>query len=346
MEMGQQSMKFLILLAGCLFLSPVLADENKTLGAYLGAKESIHPDWFKESFLDLEEDIAEAAELGKRLVLYFWQPGCPYCAELTQNNFGQRDISQMMQERFDLVALNMWGDREVVQIGGKLFTEKTLAEALRVSYTPTMIFFTEDRKVSLRLDGYVSPERYRLAMQYVTDQEESRISFRDYVAQNNPVSASGSIYKEPFSLKPPYDLSKLAGPIAIYFEQKQCSQCDNFHQRILTDPPTRDLAKGFHTVQLDMWSDQEIVTPAGKSTTARVWAEKLGISYAPSIVLFDRNGEEAMRVDAFLKTFHVQSVFDYVLTESHKQEPNFQRWISARAEHLREQGIDVDIWGY
>ena len=37
------------------------------------------PDWFKLSFLDIRDDIEEAADSGKRVLLYFYQDGCPYC---------------------------------------------------------------------------------------------------------------------------------------------------------------------------------------------------------------------------------------------------------------------------
>jgi thioredoxin-related protein len=36
------------------------------------------PAWFKETFLDIREDVREAAAEGKRLLLYFGQDGCPY----------------------------------------------------------------------------------------------------------------------------------------------------------------------------------------------------------------------------------------------------------------------------
>ncbi|MFT5111183.1 MAG: thioredoxin-related protein [Parasphingorhabdus sp.] len=336
------------LVSACLSVSSALGsnDSQHEVGAYLGARESVHPDWFKESFLDLEEDIAEATEQNKRLVLYFWQPGCPYCAELTQNNFAQRDIADRMQEQFDLVAINMWGDREVIQIGGKFFSEKTLAEALGVRYTPTIIFFTEEQKVSLRLDGYVPPERYRLAMDYVNRHLESQTSYRDFIATQTPVASSGKLHIESFTLKPPYNLTSATRPIAVYFEQKQCTQCDILHSKILSDPMTRQLAEQFDTVQLDMWSDQEVVKPDGNNITARQWASELGVSYAPSMLFFNTEGKEIMRIDSLLKTFHTQSVFDYVLSKSYLKEINFQRYISARAEHLREQGVDVDIWSY
>ena len=63
----------------------------------------------------------------------------------------------------------------------------------------------------------------------------------------------------------------------------------------------------------------------------------------PTAVLFDGK-KEIIQIEAMLKGFHVQSVLDYVSTGAYKTEPSFQRYISARADHLREQGIVVDIW--
>jgi thioredoxin-related protein len=130
----------------------------------------------------------------------------------------------------------------------------------------------------------------------------------------------------------------------VFFEQADCADCDRLHEQILTDPATRALVERLENVQLDMGADTPVITPAGQRTTAGAWARELDLGYAPSIVFFDRQGQEVMRIDAFLKTFHVQSVFDYVLQEAYLTEPSFQRFISARAERLREEGIDVDIW--
>ncbi len=35
---------------------------------------------------------------------------------------------------------------------------------------------------------------------------------------------------------------------------------------------------------------------------------------------------------------------DDVLSEAYRDEPSFQRYISARAAAIREKGIDVDLW--
>src|SRR3989344_7479446 len=64
------------------------------------------PRWFKSSFLDLPEDVAEAARNGKRLMVYFGQDGCPYCAELFNNNFSQAHIVEYTRKHFDAAELN------------------------------------------------------------------------------------------------------------------------------------------------------------------------------------------------------------------------------------------------
>jgi thioredoxin-related protein len=318
-------------------------------GKYSGAERAEHPAWFKESFLDFEEDVQEAASRNKRVMLYFHQDGCPYCSKLVTDNFSQQDIVETMQASLESIAVNMWGDREVVTIDGTPYTEKTLAAALRVNYTPTLIFLDEQGKVALRLNGYYPPDEFRLALEYVAGHQETETGFPDYVAERAG-AAAGKLNAEPFFLPPPYALARNAvpadRPLAVFFEQAPCENCDILHKKILVDPATRKLVEQFENVQLDMRADTPVLTPDGNRTTASDWARELGIGYAPSIVFFDKQGREVMRIDAFLKTFHVQSVFDYVLQEAYLEEPSFQRFISARAERLTEEGIDVDIFGY
>jgi hypothetical protein len=60
-------------------------------------------------------------------------------------------------------------------------------------------------------------------------------------------------------------------------------------------------------------------------------------------VLLDASGKEVFRLEAYLKAFHIQSALDYVASGSYLSQPNFQRYIEARAAALRAQGIVVDI---
>jgi thioredoxin-related protein len=317
---------------------------------FLGAGESESPAWFRQSFLDFNEDVREAAASHKRVMLYFHQANCPYCSLLVKENFARPDIAAAMRKDLESIAVNMWGDREVSATDGKSYTEKSLAAALKVNYTPTLIFLDEQGKVALRLNGYYPPERFRLALDYVAGHKETELGFREYLDARLAAVKTGGLHPEPFFMPTPYALARnriSAGrPLAVFFEQADCADCDTLHGKILADPATRALVEQFEAVQLDMAADTPVITPGGQRTSASAWARDLDLGYTPSIVFFDRQGKEVMRIEAFLKTFHFQSVLDYVLQEAYLTEPSFQRFLSARAERLREKGIDVNIWSY
>lgn len=322
------------------------SESSDDRGEFFGAMPTEYPDWFKESFLDFSDDIEEAAQNGKRVLLMFHQDGCPYCNKLVETNLAQQDIETYVRENFDVIAVNMWGDREVVTVDGETLTEKTFAAALRVQFTPTMLFFDEQGKVVLRLNGYQEPAQFKIALQYVAEKHERKETYREYVSARKPVKSDKKLNSQPFFSKPPYNLARNGSgkPLAVFFEQRDCPNCDTLHEKSLANSQTRRLLDDFDVVQLDMWSKTPVTTPANVSTTAREWAKQLDVRYAPSIVLFDNTGAEVIRSEAYFKTFHTQSLFDYVLSGGYRHEPSFQRYISERAEALRDRGIDVNIW--
>lgn len=340
----QTSLWTALLLVAALFLGEGWAAQEK--GRYFGAKPTEYPSWFKESFLNLKDDVAEAARSGKRLLLIFTQDNCPYCNLLVERNLSQKDIVDLMQARFDTVAINMWGDREVTDFSGRRMTEKQFAAALKVQFTPTLLFFDENGQVVLRLNGYLPPERFKLALQYVADRREKEMPFREFMARHEPPPSAGSLHAEDFFAPPPHDLRRVKKPIAVFFEQKDCPACDTLHRKVLTDAETRQAVKKLHAIQLDMWSDTPVITPDGRKTTPREWAKALDVKYAPTIVILEPKGREIIRSEAFFKVFHTQGMFDYAASGAYRKEPSFQRYLSARAEHLREQGRDVDIWRF
>lgn len=322
---------------------PGTSSEGPTMGRFLGGTPTQYPTWFKDSFLELAEDIGEAGSEGRRVLILFTQDNCPYCHALVERNLSQKQIEDYIRAHFDVVMINMWGDREVLAVGGKHYTEKQFAAAMKVQFTPTLIFLGDDGKPVLRLNGYLPPERFMLALQYVAGNHFEAQKFSAYAAKYAPPPAAGKLAKEDFFHPGPHDLSKASEPVAVFFEQPQCPACDALHQGPLSDPDTRKIAADLHSIQLDMWSDEPIVTPDGRQLSAREWARELDVKYAPTIVLFDQ-GREVIRSEAFFKTFHTQGILEYCRSGDYKDQPSFQRWLTARADHLREQGLDVNIW--
>ena len=304
------------------------------------------PGWFKNTFLDLRDDVREASAAKKRVMIYFGQNGCPYCKRLMEVNFKNPDIVAKTRRHFDAIEINIFGSREVTWLDGKLRSEKELAALLKVQFTPTLLFLDEQGGIALRINGYYPPQRLAVALDYVSGHFERTASIAEYQSKFLPQKAGASRRDEPFFRKPPYNFDRskpAARPLAVFFEQPQCADCDEMHATALKAAPTREVLSRFDVYQLDLTSNATVIAPGAAATTAAQWARDLKVLYAPSVVLFNAAGAEVFRVEAYVRTFHLQSALAYVATGAYLKEPNFQRYIQARAEAMRVMGERVDV---
>lgn len=132
--------------------------------------------WFHESFLDLSEDLNDAAAEGKRLVIFWEQKGCPYCKRMHEVNLRIPRIVDYINKNFFVISLNLWGDREVTDFDGSVLIEKELANKYAILYTPTIQFFPESLdKVAgrpggeaevVRIPGYFKPFHFYFLFRY------------------------------------------------------------------------------------------------------------------------------------------------------------------------------------
>jgi thioredoxin-related protein len=302
------------------------------------------PTWFKNSFLDIREDLEEATEENKRLLLYFHQDGCPYCEKLIKDNFGNKVIANKTQKYFDVIEINMWGDKEVVSFDGKELSEKAFAKSLKIQYTPSILMLDKKGDVVLRINGYYHPDKFTLALDYVGKKLEEKLSYREFSKKKNKatyqiVTTHNNIANSK-NLKMSVDTSK---PTLVIFEDTQCKHCTELHKDILNRPASLALLKQLNVITYDMHSKNQLITPSGELTTWAQWSKKLDVKYAPGLFLFDADGKEIIRTEGYLRTFHVQTTLEYAISGGYKTEPEFQRFVEARAERMREQGLEVDI---
>lgn len=326
----------------CLFAQEAGLDANLQNPGYIE-----EPEWFKESFLDIREDIQDAAAENKRVLLYFHQDGCPYCEKLIKDNFGQRETTELTQSLFDTISINLWGDREVIGFNGDELTEKEFSKSLRVQFTPTLLMLDENGEVALRVNGYYPPGKFQAALHYGGGKLEEQGSFRDYLASTPVANASGKLHTNPTYLNAPLKLrdtlQSSTKPMLVMFEQKQCLACDELHTDILQREESLKLLNGFDVALVDMWSATEIQTPDGQVKKIRQWADDLGVAYAPTMAFFDANGHLIFRTDAYLRAFHTDASMAYVLEKAYLTEPEFQRFVESRADSLRALGIEVNL---
>jgi thioredoxin-related protein len=296
-------------------------------------REIVHPDWFKDSFLDLREDLKQALADGKQgIALYFGQENCAYCKALMEVNLTRPEIVSYLRDNYEIIPLDIWGSRKVTLFDGSEITERDLSIRENTNFTPSLIFFDETGKVAFRMRGYYKPYRFLAALKYIVEDFYQRESFRDYMERADPPPrfSLDDLNEDDQILKGPVNLDRRAyagsKPLAVIFEQKECHACDLLHSEPLNNEITRQWLKGFELRQLDAWSDTPVVTPQGKKITAVDWAEKLGIHYMPTTVFFDERGKEIMRIDSVVKLYRMRGVLSYILSGGYLHYDSYQQW--------------------
>jgi len=333
----------LIALAFLLLLPPVAAPSEgaPAQGKVSGDKETVYPDWFKESFLDIAADASDSAQSDKHLMLFLEMNGCPYCYKMIEENFKHAPYTDFIKAHFDVVALNIRGDREVALDEDTTATEKEVAGLLNVRYTPTIIFLDSQNRAVARVNGYRNVADFKLVLDYVQQKAYENETLAQYVDAHKT-----RVYKlrnHP-QLKDIRDLHAIADrPLAVLFEDAGCTGCDTLHDGYLKDPEVNAALGRFTFVRLDALSDEPIVDVNGNHTTPKAWAERLGLTYRPGWVLFDQ-GREIARIDAMLYRYHFLGVLEYVGDRHYEQYPGSPfRYIDAKTAELLKQGKDVNI---
>ncbi len=328
-------------LLACWALGAVLAHAQPA-----GPRPIDIPKWFSPSFLDFRDDVRDAATQGKRLMIYIGQDGCPYCEALMKVDFGQPDIVAKTRRNFVAVALDLWGDREVTWTDGRSMTEKALARALKVQFTPTLLFLDEKGAVVLRLNGYSPPSSFRVALDYASLRGRRRESFTEYFARHLEADAA-ALPQEPFLERGPPDLPRLlkkGKPVLVLYEYDGCGDCARMRREGFARPEVRELLARFTVLKLDLAGARNVVAPDGRAVDERTWARSLQVVYAPTLVFLDRGGREVFRSEGYLKPFHLASALDYVASGAYRREPNFQRYVQQRADAVRASGRPVELW--
>ncbi len=315
-----------------------LAAEGKVSGGVM----SQHPEWFKESFLDIGEDVSEAAEEGRHVILFMHLNGCPYCNKMTEENFKHSPDTPFIQQHFDVIALNIRGDREIAFNEEITVTEKELADLVKVEYTPTTVFLNQNNQVVLKLNGYRSVETFGHALRFVQQKKYLQMKLADYIdRQKGPVRyqlRDHPLFADITDLR-----SAARQPLAVLFEDSRCDACDALHDGHLKNPEVLEAMKGLKVVRLDAASNDPIVDVEGNPTTPKAYAKRLGLTYRPGIVLFDK-GREIRRIDGLLYTYHFQEVMRYVGERHYERFPtDFYEYLGERTEQILKSGRNIDL---
>ena len=333
-------MKFLLALFATLIItvSDDVTAETST-GQLTGGTIYTLPDWFKSSFLDFGEDVEDARENGKHIMVFLHLDECPYCNRVINENFLSGKNYDHLKENFDSIGINVRGDLDVTWIDGKSYTEQELTQHLNVIATPTMVFLDLSGNKILQLNGYRDPDSIRNALEYVDGKHYQQQSFSNYQAD---LERPG-IYS--FRAHPKLEvttyLKDYSGPLLVLFEDQYCIACDRFHQNTLNHADVLQAMKPFLFIRLDTEATHTLVTPDGNVTTAKQWIDDLGLTYRPAMVMFNEK-KEMYRADGVLYHQHLSEALLYTAGK-YTEYDSIREFKDAYRATLLKNGKNVDF---
>ena len=333
------SFNILILLALAAVTGPTFAAQDRPPGKITGGVAHQAPAWFKDSFLEIVDDVDEASEAGKHVLLFFQLNDCPYCDRMLQESFEAEPSTSFIQAHFDSIAINVRGDREINFSDEFSVSEKELSAALNVRATPAIIFLNRDNKTIARVNGYRAPERFRLVLEYVATKSYQTTTLADFLQARLDKNVYQFLDNPLFTdLK---DLSSVKGPLMVIFEDGSCYDCREFHDGILANALVRKEIEPFTIVRLDAASDEPIIDVGGNQTTARALVEKHAMIYRPGVLAFNE-GKLIHRNDSLVFPHHFKEGMRYVAGGYYRNQ-DYRTYSQQRTEELLAAGVIIDL---
>ena len=336
------------------------------LMAAADARERLeYPEWFAQSFYDLPGDLDDAVARGKRgIALFFSAETCLHCVAMARSTFQDPEVVRRFSGQFDVIAVDVFSDVEMVGLDGEVYRARELSEHERATFTPTLLFVDESGERMLRFVGFADPERMHVILDYLESDAWRRESLRDYAARLRDETVATADTTAPAApgaedvltgfQQPPADLAaqRTANPrpSLVLFERDECEECRRLREQILEHPAIQEVLAEFHTLRLNTDQNGAVVLPDGRYGTAGALAAELALAHRPALVFFAEDGEEAFRMDStwlidhsgqlpdatrqdLLESFLAR--LDYVASGAYRDWPQYQRW---RAQRDRELG--------
>jgi thioredoxin-related protein len=308
-----------------------------------------YPEWFVDGpFLDfdLAEVNEEALAKGKKgTMVLFTTRGCSYCEQFIRRSLGDPKIAKLVQEKFDSIGMEIFDDAEMVGPAGETMAVKHFAKKEGAGFAPTLLFYDENGKRVLRQIGYQAPQRFLHLMDYVADDHYQSQSLRDFLATKLPKEPAKNTYT---SLKadalfdePPYalDRSRFAAsdPLLVLFEKPGCTECESFHQDVMTLKDVRGTLKQFQVVRLNSMDNKtRVLAPDGKQITPSQWYQQAEFTQLPALLFFNEAGKQVLKTDAFVRHHRVMNTPNYVLEKAYKKGWTYQQF-------ARSKGIERSL---
>lgn len=327
-----------LLISLAVLIAPALVNASDK-GILTGGQVYDLPDWFTQGFLEFDHEVSEANKAGKQVIAFFHLDECPYCVRMLDENFRAGETRQYIEKNFRVTGVDIKGGIEVTWADGRTYNESELTKHLGVYGTPSVVFLDQTGGKVLQLNGYRDPGAFRQALNFVQGRHYQTTSFSDYLVKLDRKPVYQFTHHE--LLQKATYFKDYRGALVILFEDRYCGECVRFHEKTLNHPDVLAGLQDVLFVRLDADSKQKIVTPGGKMMTTRQWMDDLGLTFRPSLVMFNE-GRELFRADGIKYHHHLSEGLAYVKS-GYIDYPVLRDFKRAYRDRMMETGRNVDF---
>lgn len=121
-------------------------------------------------------------KLKKPAFMFFYTEWCIYCTKMNSEVFGDREVSQYLNDNFISIRVNPEKDTETVEIMGEKISPSKLMAYTGSTGFPTMLFWDRNKRPVTTVPGFIEKQKFLQILKYLKDEcYESNISINDYM---------------------------------------------------------------------------------------------------------------------------------------------------------------------
>lgn len=118
------------------------------------------------------------------------------------------------------------------------------------------------------------------------------------------------------------DIEELASKekrLILFLHQDNCPYCHLFVTKNLKDKNTKEkIQNHFGIIDINMFGNRDITDTDGEEYTEKDFAKKYKVQFTPTLIFFDEEGEQILRLNGYLNMQKFNTALDYVKDKREK----------------------------
>ncbi len=168
---------FMICLGSNNLLCSQTTSEKRTKEKISTEKKTENVTWYKH-----DEGLVKAKKEKKHIMVNFYTKWCGWCKRMDRYTFGNEDVRNVLNESYVAIKVNAQSG-EKVWVDGKEITERQVAAMYRVRAHPVTWFLKPSGERIAPRRGYAGAEEFLYILNWVKDDLYEKISFNEFVKQ-------------------------------------------------------------------------------------------------------------------------------------------------------------------